>query len=156
KKKVPTGIAFAPDGRTFATSTYQTIRVWDVATGKELGKREAHTASLNGIAHSPDGKLLASASDEIRVWDAATGKSLRALRGHTSYVRAVAFTPDGKRLVSGGGDNSIRLWDVATGKELRAINILPEHDPDRGKWGAQVMAMRLSPDGTIVYALSEV
>jgi RNA polymerase sigma factor (sigma-70 family) len=151
------GMAFAPDGKVLATIAWQTIRLWDVDTGKQLGKREAHTGSVSTMAYSPDGKLLASGSSEdatVRVWDATTGKLLHRLQGHKSYVREVAFAPDGKTVISGGADNAIRFSDAVTGKEIRTLNVLPEHDPEHGKWGHQILAMRLSADGTTVYARS--
>jgi len=67
------------------------------------------------VAFSPDGKVLASRSDDrtIKLWDVQTGRALQTLTGHSHYVNSVAFSPDGKVLASRSDDETIKLWDVS-------------------------------------------
>jgi hypothetical protein len=87
--------------------------------GRELRTLSGHTAGVNSVTFSPDGKLLASGSGDgtIKLWDVASGRELRTLSGSGM----VAFSPDGKVLASGSGEN-IKLWDVASGHELRTLS----------------------------------
>jgi WD40 repeat protein len=119
-----TSIAFSPDGQTLAGgSTDRTIKLWQVATGKELRTLQGHTDWVSSVAFSPDGQMLVSGSKDktIKLWDVISGKELRTLQGHTQWVLSVAFSPDGRTLASRGWDKEIRLWEVASGKELRTL-----------------------------------
>ena len=66
-----------------------------------------------GVAFSPDGRLLATASGDktARLWNPATGKHLRTLTGHDSAVHGVAFSPDGRLLATASDDKTARLWN---------------------------------------------
>src|SRR5262245_10201635 len=83
-----------------------------------------HQSSIETVAFSPDGKLIASGSIDrtIKLWDVATGRELRTLSGHSDHVNSVAFSPDGKSVASGSWDRTIKLWDVATGRQLRTLS----------------------------------
>lgn len=85
----------------------------------ELILQNGHNQRSDGLAFSPDGNSLASASTDstIRIWDAATGNELRVLRGHAVAVRTVSFSADGKLLASGDAAGKVKIWDVATGRE---------------------------------------
>lgn len=90
----------------------------------ELLIQNGHADSVNTVAFSPNGKILASGGSDkvIKLWNIETGQLLKSLEGHAESVLSVAFSPDGKMLASGGADKTVKLWNVATGREIK----LPE------------------------------
>ena len=91
----------------------KTARMWDPATGDQLRTLTGHTELGPGVAFSPDGRLLATASNDktARIWDPATGERLRTLAGHTRPGQGVAFSPDGRLLATVGFDGMAELWN---------------------------------------------
>jgi len=71
-----------------------------------------HTDRVWGVADSPDGKRLATASWDhtAKVWDAVSGWELLTLRGHTDRVWGVAYSPDGKRLATASADETLQIY----------------------------------------------
>jgi WD40 repeat protein len=118
-------VAFSPDSTLIAAAgADRAIRIWEVASGKELAVIEDHADWIFDIAFSPDGKRLASASRDktSKVFDVAKKESIVTFPGHAETVYAVAFSLDGKSVATGGADNQIRIWNPDDdGKQLRAI-----------------------------------
>ncbi|MBA3963343.1 MAG: protein kinase [Chthoniobacterales bacterium] len=118
--------AFSPDGRHFATASYDhTARIWDVASGRQVGSTLQHLAPLGCVSFSPDGRRIVTGDDNgiAQVWDAETGKSLGAPLKHTpdKPVETAVFSPDGTRVLTACWDHYARIWDARTGKEIARL-----------------------------------
>src|SRR6266436_2389381 len=149
-------VAVSPDGKWMATSGDDgSIKLWNPATGKSVGKLSGHKRAVNGLNFSPDSSKLVSGSADktIRVWDVAKGKVLCQAQTVTE-VNAVTWVADGRQIASGGADYLIRIWYVDLAKrELAALKEIKGHEGPVTSLatvppnGAQVISG--SGDGTI-------
>ncbi|MEO7678049.1 MAG: Ig-like domain-containing protein, partial [Verrucomicrobiota bacterium] len=128
------------DGNLLASCSYKLIQLWKLPSGA-MQKLLGHTDWVVGVAFSPDGTLLASASFDttVRIWRASDGALLRTIPG-VAQQRCVAFSPDGSLLAIGGGDKSIRLFRTS---DWTLVQTLSGHTAD-------VFVVAFSPDGTTV------
>ena len=143
-------VVFAPDGKWLVTGgTDGLVRIRDGTTGAVLASLAGHQSVVNTVAVSPDGRTIASVSDDFstRLWDVERRTERwslvvpRALRdSHFYCVMAVAFAPDGRTIATGDNGGYIQIWDVATG-ELRESWVA---DPRK------VEQVLYSPDGATI------
>jgi WD40 repeat protein len=91
--------------------------------GRWCAPSQGTRVSVNSVAFSPDGSLIASGSEDrtIRLWRVSDGALVRTLTGHTSWVTSVAFSPDGSLIASGSWDATIELWRVSDGALVRTL-----------------------------------
>jgi WD40 repeat protein len=140
-------MAFSPDLRLLAIATterrqtkvdFGEVTIRDVETGVDLATLHGHTLTVHAMAFNPDGRRLATGSDDrtVRIWDTASGSELLLLGEHPDRVLRAAFRADGRVLVTTSADGSIRLWDATTTPQKRpppppkrAVKNAPERGP---------------------------
>jgi WD40 repeat protein len=144
-----TGVAFSAGGvRLASSSSDQTVKLWDVATGLEVATVARKIKEVQALAFSRDGRWLAAenSADTVTLWNAATGRQVRTFSSNkpsgvssSSWVYSIAFSPDSRLLASGLDDRTVRLWDVETGQPIRDLTaahrsvIYVAFSPD-GRW----------------------
>jgi WD40 repeat protein len=138
-------LAFAPDGQTLAIGG-SSIRLLDLATGKDKLPQFGHLFSVSSVACTPDGRTVATGAEgHIQLWDALTGKPSIRLAGHEKNVTSLRLSRDGRTLLSLGRDKTLRLWDMDTGKERRRLDA-----PNMG-----LAALTITQDGETVALVND-
>ncbi|WP_246844342.1 hypothetical protein [Hydrocoleum sp. CS-953] len=104
------GVAFSPDEKTIATTSYDnTVKLWNLQ-GKELHTLTGHKNGVSSVAFSPDGETIATASYDktVKLWN-LEGKELQTLTEHEEGVSSVAFSPDGETIATASYDKTVKL-----------------------------------------------
>ncbi len=127
------GVAFSPDGKTFAAGygDWQDgrrdgiageIDLWDAKSGKMLRRIGAGMSPVQAIAFAPDGKSLAAVTlnSSVLIWDPATGKPLVGGDAHQAGVKAASFAGAGT-LITAGYDHTVRAWDLTKNEQRRVL-----------------------------------
>jgi WD40 repeat protein len=154
--EVPLTLKNLPVGEYVVRSLREVGEIWEIWEGSarvtagrteilRLTKRTMkkfflkHGAPIRSVAFSPDGKFLASGSDDktVKVWEVGSWREVATLRGHGGYVYSVSFSPDGKFLASGSDDKTVKVWEVGDWWEVATL---------RGH-GGYVYSVSFSPDG---------
>ncbi len=151
-----TRMAFSPDGRLLATTTFRsnTVKLWETATGRKLrdlsGSGQISQGLAPFVAFSRDSRLVAAAAADntVRVWDVMSGRELQTLAGPQGSVYAAM----GVYFIGFAANNQIvtvsdtaRVWDLTTGRELRSL--LSQTTPMAAGFNGTDGAMVISADG---------
>jgi WD40 repeat protein len=107
-------VAFVGEDRAVSAGADNTIRLWDLKTGKGVREFKGHEKGVNGLAVSRDRKRLLSGGGDrrLRLWDISTGDELRHYHDHEGSINALAFTANARFAVSAGSDCTLRLWQL--------------------------------------------
>ena len=108
-------IVVSPDGQfALSGSADNTLKLWEISTGKEVRTFKGHSLSVESAAFSPDGRFVLSGSLDktVKLWDTNTGIEIRTFDGHTEEVNSIAITPEGRFAISGSTDNTLKLWGM--------------------------------------------
>jgi len=138
-------IAFKDNVTLISGGGDQTLRAWDVTTGRQLW--EQHVGSGFSAAalpsHDPHFIAYGGGNNNIRMRYSGDGDWRAEMTGHTNSVICLAFKPNSYLLASGSLDNTIRIWDVGDRDNLRRVRTLRGHT-------AYINELAWSPDGRVL------
>jgi len=124
-----TAVAFSPDGKFAVTgSADKSIKLWEVATGREIRSYLGNSGDITFLTFSQTGKHLASIdlNYSLKIWEVASSKEIRTIALPDDKIISATFSPDGN-IITGSKENHAILWDFETGKEIRRFNPVPRN-----------------------------
>jgi WD40 repeat protein len=160
-------ISFSPkDSILVCGSSGGNVEIWDVKSKSRLDILKSNLSSINSVAFSSDGSMLAIGGDDnwvdgkyrnsdfvnakfLQILDMKTKKVSYVLDGHSDQVNSVAFSLNGQVLASGSKDGNVKLWDVNSGKEI--LTLLPQINE---KPPSEITSVAFSPDGQLLASSS--
>jgi WD40 repeat protein/serine/threonine protein kinase/DNA-directed RNA polymerase specialized sigma24 family protein len=116
-------VAFHPRGKQLATARGdRTVKIWDVASGRELRTIRDHQDRVYCVAYSPDGSIAASADlgGQILIWESESGRVVQRIKGKAS-VLSIAFHPTGRRLAAAADTQTVKIWDCSSGLPVQSL-----------------------------------
>ena len=134
-------VAFRPDGKQLSAACSDgSVRLFDVASGKETLKIDNHADWITDVCYSADGKRLATGSRDktSKVFDSETGDLIATYSGSTNPIESVAFSADAKQVISATG-RIVRVWNVEDSKVVG----------DMGGFGGEVFALQADAESVI-------
>ncbi len=137
-------VSFSPDGQyALSGAADNTIKLWEVVTGREIQTFHGLTEQPISVALSPDGDRLVSETSNgvVRLWDVESGEAIRTIEERSEAVLGATFSPDGKYILSGGdASGTLHLWETETGNLVRRFDENEE----------AIFSVAFSPDGEYV------
>jgi hypothetical protein len=121
---VVASVALTADGRTLVSGGHdKTVKVWDVAAGRERVTLRGHDRVVDFVAITPDGTTAASVDQAgvVKLWDVAAGRERASLTRTGQGSALLDVTADGRTLTVVCGDGVARQWDVATGRQVASF-----------------------------------
>lgn len=118
-------LATSADGKTLVTgSKDKTVRVWDVATGKQTWSFQGHLGIVTAVAIRPDGRQLASGGDDgsVKIWPLSPADEHRSFTDATEPLWTATYSPNGDKFAAAGADKVVRVYDASTGKLLKPLS----------------------------------
>jgi WD40 repeat protein len=112
-----------PDGERLITIDKASVRIWNANNGEALCTLDGHSADIENVQLSQDGRLLVTSSSDktARIWSIDCGRELAVLKGHDAGVNGAEFSPDGTILLTYSVDGTARLWHIMSGLEIAVL-----------------------------------
>lgn len=156
--KVVGQVSFSPDSK-WMTLANATVKIIELASGKELAELTSHYDFVFATAVSPDGKFLATAGRDhvVKLWDTQNWREQVTIKGHSNSIISVAFAPDGQSLATASIDTTAKIWPLTpmlnrqrlTTDEVAGVQTLRPS-------GVILQPLAFAPDGQRLIAVSSI